>query len=282
MDLAIDRVHAADPRQRRSTHHSARMVISPEKPEDTSPFLLMAEDWFAPPAGFPTHPHRGMETVTFVVEGQMLHEDHTGASGVLDAGDVEFMTAGSGVLHSEMPGPAGVHSLQLWLNLPARLKSVPAKYTNLGRKNAPVHREPGVEVRVYAGRVGAAAVAHGSTWPITLADVSMAESAVFELLIPSGDRMFAYVLAGEAALGANRRSVHTEQVAWAELTTEGNGGGDTLRIEAVSATRLLVYCSPVIEEPVVMGGPFVMNTEAQIEQAYADLRAGRLTNTHVG
>ena len=114
------------------------MVIPPEDVAEHSPFLLMAEDWFAPPAGFPTHPHRGIETVTFVLAGELVHADHTGGTGRLGAGDVQFMTAGGGVMHSEMPGPGGVQSLQLWLNLPARLKRVAARYqTSCDRTRRP-------------------------------------------------------------------------------------------------------------------------------------------------
>lgn len=106
MQLSIRSVEPAAPRQTRGPGHSARMVIPPEEVAEHSPFLVMAEDWFAPRAGFPTHPHRGIETVTFVVAGELMHQDHTGRAGRLSAGDAQFMTAGGGVMHSEMPAPA--------------------------------------------------------------------------------------------------------------------------------------------------------------------------------
>src|SRR5271157_5709097 len=141
MQLTIKSVEAAGPPEARGPQHRARLVISPENVAEHSPFLLMAEDWFAPPAGFPTHPHRGIETVTFVVAGELTHQDHTGGAGRLSAGDAQFMTAGGGVMHSEMPGPGGVQTLQLWLNLPARLKRVKARYQNVLGPDAPAHRE---------------------------------------------------------------------------------------------------------------------------------------------
>ncbi len=202
MQLAIKAVEPAGAPEARGPNHKARLVIPPQDVAEHSPFLLMAEDWFAPPAGFPTHPHRGIETVTFVVAGELIHGDHTGGAGRLNAGDAQFMTAGGGIMHSEMPGPQGVRTLQLWLNLPARLKRAAARYENVLRPDAPVHRQPGVEARVYAGRIGAVAVAHGSTWPMTMFELTLEAGATFDAPIPAGERAFAYGLDGEAALGA--------------------------------------------------------------------------------
>ena len=173
MKLSIYSIEPAGSPEARGPGHSARLVIPPEHVADHSPFLLMAEDWFAPPAGFPTHPHRGIETVTFVLAGELIHADHTGGTGHLSAGDVQFMTAGGGVMHSEMPGRGGVQTLQLWLNLPARLKRVKARYQNVLRKDASAQQEKGVEARLYAGRLGALNAPFASTWPMTLIDVKL-------------------------------------------------------------------------------------------------------------
>ena len=251
-------------------------MIAPDRAPEHSPFLLMAEDWFAPPAGFPTHPHRGIETVTFVLAGDLLHRDHTGGAGSSSAGDAQFMTAGGGVMHSEMPGERGVQSLQLWLNLPARLKRARARYANVLRSEAPVFRRPGVEARVYAGRFDEAAVPHGSTWPLTMIDLSLEAGASVDLPVPPGERVFAYALKGEASLGADRRAVAEGDVAWGALSP-GDDAQDLLPVQARSGARLLVCASPVIDEPIAMGGPFVMNTQEEIVEAFADLRAGRLT-----
>jgi len=152
MDIEIDRIAHADPPSEQSPSHRARLVVPPQDFARASPFLLLAEDWFSPPAGFPDHPHRGIQTVTIVLEGELEHRDHTGARGALGEGDIQWMTAGRGVVHSEMPGERGVHSLQLWLNLPAAQKMAQATYRDQRAAETPARRGPGYEVRVYAGR----------------------------------------------------------------------------------------------------------------------------------
>jgi redox-sensitive bicupin YhaK (pirin superfamily) len=278
MQLSIRSVEPAARRQARGPGHSARMVIPPEDVAEHSPFLLMAEDWFAPPAGFPTHPHRGIETVTFVVAGELMHQDHTGGAGRLSAGDAQFMTAGGGVMHSEMPGPSGVQTLQLWLNLPARLKRVAARYQDVRRSDAPVHVHEGVKARLYAGKLGDIIVPHASTWPLTLIDLNMESCAAFEAPVPAGRRAFAYVLEGQAALGAEKRQANAGDVVWAAPSCGGDGD-DALTVRAATVSRVLLFASPIIDEPVAMGGPFVMNTREEILEAFADLRAGRLIQT---
>ncbi len=273
MQLMIKSVEPAGPPQARGPKHSARLVVSPDEAVEHSPFLLLAEDWFAPPAGFPTHPHRGIETVTFVLAGQVIHEDHTGGAGRLNAGDVQFMTAGGGVMHSEMPGPDGVQSLQLWLNLPARLKRAPARYQDLRRADAPAARKDGAEARVYAGRLGDLVVPHGSTWPLTLIDLTLAAGAAFDVPIAAGERAFAYMLEGAAAFGVEQREAEAGDVVWAALAPADGA----LAVTTTTAARLLVFASPTIDEPIAMGGPFVMNTREEILEAFADLRAGTLT-----
>jgi hypothetical protein len=137
--------------------HNKQIVIEGGNYANTTPFLSLPEDWCAAPRGFETHPHRGMQTVTFVVDGELEHRDHTGGHGVLREGDVQWMTAGRGAMHSEMPHEYDMaHTLQLWLNLPARLKAVAARYINQTTDQVPVRREDGVDVRIYAGRPGSA------------------------------------------------------------------------------------------------------------------------------
>ena len=206
MRLAIKSVERAGAPQERGVNHRARLIIPPENIAEHSPFLLMAEDWFAPPAGFPTHPHRGIETVIFVLEGELLHKDHIGGEGRLTAGDAQFMTAGGGVLHSEMPGPDGVRTLQLWLNLPARQKRRPARYRDVRRADAPAFQGNGLDLRVYAGRLGGVAVPHASIWPLTLIDATLEIGATLEIPVAGGERAFAFVLEGGARLGADERT----------------------------------------------------------------------------
>src|SRR5215213_4338519 len=153
---SISRVSRVIPRGPSSQVDNKQMVIGAEGWEATSPFLFLSEDWFGPAGGFETHPHRGMQTVTIVLEGALEHRDHTGAQGILNAGDVQWMTAGHGVLHSEMPH-GEVHTLQLWLNLPRAMKMIPARYQDQRLKDVPINGN----VRVYAGKSGSVQQPHG-------------------------------------------------------------------------------------------------------------------------
>jgi quercetin 2,3-dioxygenase len=278
MRLSVQSIETAGPPEARGPGHRARMVIPPAHIPEHSPFLLMAEDWFAPPAGFPTHPHRGIETVTFVVSGELVHADHTGGAGRLGAGGVQFMTAGGGVTHSEMPGPEGVHTLQLWLNLPARLKRVRARYHNVVAADAPVLRQAGFEARLYAGALDDLAAPFATVWPMTLIDLTLEPGVAFEAPVPAGQRVFALLLDGQAALGAEKRQARAGDVAWTAVSPGGEGF-DAFPLEAGAApARVLVFASRVIDEPVAIGGPFVMNTQEEILEAFADFRAGRLVS----
>lgn len=255
-------------------NHHGRFIISPEEAAENSPFLLLLENWLRPSSSFHGSPRRGMETVTFVLSGQLLHEDESGAIGGLGAGAVAFMTAGGGVLNNEMPGSQGVHSLQLWLNLPARLKWTSPRYTDMDSLAARVYAEPGVLARVYAGRLGEIYVEHGSTWPLTLIELNLEAGSRFEVPALAGQRLFAYVLAGEAALGAEGRSVTAGEVAWPFIPQATHRS--TLMVFARSTVRLLVYASPIIDEPINLAGTFAMSTDLEVKQAYDDLCAGEL------
>ena len=272
--LLIDRVETVSARQVRGQNHAARLVIDPRNLSANSPFLLMAEDWFAIPGGFPTHPHRGMETITYVVAGELHHADHTGAHGVLKAGDVQFMTAGRGVLHSELPGDEGVHTLQLWLNLPSALKKVPARYACVRRSDAPTVVAPGVIARVYAGKLGDTAVPFGTTWPMTFIHLTLEAGASYNVPVPGGDRCFLYLMEGAAQLGAARHEIARGNVAWT-AQSQPTSQAQLLPIVADTKTGLLICSSAPIDEPVAIGGPFVMNTDSEIAEAFVDLDAGR-------
>src|SRR5215213_6983009 len=196
---SISRVTRVIPRGPSSQVDNKQMVIGAEGWEATSPFLFLSEDWFAPPGGFEEHPHRGMQTVTFVLEGALEHRDHTGAHGILKAGDVQWMTAGHGVLHSEMPhGNETAHTLQLWLNLPRKLKMIPARYQDQRLADVPVRKVPGGEIRVYAGRSGEVQHGHGSDYPMSLLDIRLEAGTSLGQGISTRDRGFIYVLQGRA------------------------------------------------------------------------------------
>lgn len=278
MERKIDRIDhplelgASDQVQRK------RLVLHSDDFAALSPFLRLSEDWFAAPGGFETHPHRGMQTVTLVLDGALHHRDHTGADGVLRQGDVQWMTAGRGVLHSEMPYQREqAHTLQLWLNLPAAAKMIPARYVDQRAAAVPVQREAGVERRVYAGNFDGVAQPHGSEWPMMLVDIAMAPGARCEQAIPAAYRGFLYVLAGKAKIGSDARAIAAPDVAWFEPRRgAARADSDTIPIVADGNFRALLYAGPPIDEPVVAYGPFVMNTVDEIRQAFSDYQTGRL------
>jgi hypothetical protein len=219
-----------------------------------------------------------MQTVTLVLDGALHHRDHTGADGVLRTGDVQWMTAGRGVLHSEMPyqnEPA--HTLQLWLNLPAKAKMIPARYVDQRAGEVPVLREGGVERRIYAGDVEGIAQPHGSEWPMMLVEFAMEPGEACTQAIPTDYRGFLYVLAGRAKIGADRRAIAAPDVAWFEPTGGAvRGASDTIPIVAEGSFRALLFAGQPIDEPVVAYGPFVMNSVEEIHRAFSDYQTGRL------
>jgi len=252
-----------------------RIIGQPEL-DMLDPFLLLDEfrsdqagDYIA---GFPEHPHRGFETVTYMLAGNMLHKDNHGNSGDLTPGSVQWMTAGRGILHSEMPQQKNglMWGFQLWVNLPAKDKMTAPRYQDIAPENIPVvHPAEGVEVRVLAGEIGGATgpVEGIATDPVYL-DVSLQPGAALTLDLPKGHHGFAYVFDGEAAL------VGGEQLKRSELGVFSDGdsiqlkGGDT-------PSRLIMVAGRPLNEPVARYGPFVMNTQAQIHEAIADFRAGK-------
>jgi redox-sensitive bicupin YhaK (pirin superfamily) len=246
------------------------------------PFLMLdefgsnsADDYIA---GFPAHPHRGFETVTYMLEGHMLHEDHMGNKGHLRNGDVQWMTAGRGIIHSEMPQQEHgiMRGFQLWLNLPAAEKMKPASYRDIAAANIPVADLPqGGRIKVIAnsafvnGKIVSGPI-QGLTTEAIYWDVHLPEQVEFHHALPEDHNTFLYVYEGDIAIGEDKRKL-----------TQGNAGllskGDQLSVQALSAdTRFLVISGKPLKEPIVQYGPFVMNTTDEIEQAIQDYRAGTL------
>ena len=260
-----------------------RVIGGPDLP-DMDPFLLLdefgtdrAEDYIA---GFPDHPHRGFETVTYMLDGRMRHRDNHGNEGLLVPGSVQWMTAGRGLVHSEMPEQeAGrMRGFQLWVNLPAKDKMAEPRYQEFAPDRIPLVRvADGVDVRVIAGEVvaGDGARVRGpidqpATSPLYL-DVSLAPGVTWAHRLPEGHNAFAYVFEGEASLGSGEEA---RQLAGHELGILG--GGDLLHIEAgEEGARVLLVAGRPLREPVVRHGPFVMNTKQEIMQAFVDFQEGR-------
>jgi hypothetical protein len=248
------------------------------------PFLMLDEFFSDDPndylAGFPDHPHRGFETVTYMLEGRMRHEDVLGNRGDLGPGDVQWMTAGRGIIHSEMPQQAEgrMRGFQLWINLPAREKMKPAAWRDVPAHAIPtVALESGGSLRVIAGRIDCAgAVTAGpigglSTEP-QYYDLRLPAGATVELPTPPGHNAFLYVYEGAASVGEDARPLPFRA---AGLLTPG----DAVRIAAgATGVGLLLLAGRPIGEPVVQYGPFVMNSVAEIEQAIRDYQAGRLVS----
>jgi redox-sensitive bicupin YhaK (pirin superfamily) len=243
------------------------------------PFLMLDEFFSDDPndylAGFPAHPHRGFETVTYMLDGHMQHKDNHGNTGDLGPGDVQWMSAARGIVHSEMPqqSEGRMRGFQLWLNLPAKEKMKPAAYRDISAKDIPVADN----VKVIAGRFGdtTGPIHGGSTDPYYL-DVELAPGEAREVPLPTGHNAFLYVYEGEALVGEERKPVAHRA---AGLLSDGG----SVRLEAgEKGARVLVLAGKPLREPIVQYGPFVMNTREEIEQAIADYQSGALARGEVG
>lgn len=254
--------------------------------DQVDPFLMLDEMGpadYAPgeAVGAPDHPHRGFETVTYVLAGEMEHADSAGHRGSLGPGDVQWMTAGSGVVHSEMPSRrlfesgGRLHGFQLWVNLPARDKMMRPRYQEIAAAQIPVGRSADgkATVRVLAGEaLGARAVIETRT-PIALQDWTLQPGGSVEVLVPPEHRGFVYVFAGEALVGSGRTLVGDGSCG---VLGEGSLLELAVPADAPVAARLLLCSGVPLREPVARYGPFVMNTVEEIHQAVQDFRDGRM------
>jgi hypothetical protein len=224
-------------------------------------------------AGFPDHPHRGFETVTYMIAGRMRHRDSAGNEGLLESGGVQWMTAGRGVIHSEIPEQEkGVmEGFQLWLNLPGRDKMQAPWYRDFGAGDLPRFASDGVTAVVIAGESHgvAGAVTRDATAPLYL-DVHLDPGSRFSQPLPAGHNAFVYVYRGEATIAG--RDVAAGRMA----ILANDAGADGVVIEASAGTRALLVAGRPLGEPIAQYGPFVMNTEQEIQQAVSDYRDGRL------
>ena len=273
---ARDVASIVDPRFEpgRTPGHRARRLIDGGDVAATDPFLLMAEDYM-PRDAFGEHPHRGIETVTLVLEGAVEHFDSAGNTGLIEAGDAQWMTAGRGVIHNENAVAGAVaHSFQLWVNLPAGEKMAEPRYQALRGDALPVRREPGVEARLLSGRSGDAVSPTLNHVPVTALEMRVAPGASFTHAFAPGENAFVLIAEGDARVGSSGRPVRAGNLAWLTRDDEEQGSQVTI-IGGDHAAHLFLFAGQPLREPVVFGGPFVMNTRAEIDQAFADYRAGR-------
>ena len=246
----------------------------------------MGEVDYAPgePKGTTWHPHRGFETVTYMIDGTFRHQDSNGGGGVITNGDTQWMTAGGGILHIEEPPEELVmsgglfHGFQLWVNLPSRLKMAPPRYQDIraGQVALLSSADGGALIRVIAGEVGGHSGPGSTHTPITLLHATVEPGAQLRLPWRADFNALAYVLAGAGTVGPDQRPVHTGQLAVF-------GAGDVLTFGAqrqmdgpAGKLDVLVLGGQPIREPVAAYGPFVMNTRAELVQAFDDYQAGRL------
>ncbi|MEQ8860668.1 MAG: pirin family protein [Pseudomonadales bacterium] len=274
---AIDTADGAGVRLRRSLG---------QRPDSRlDPFLMLDEFASDDPndyaAGFPSHPHRGFETVTYMLEGHLLHEDHLGNRGHLAAGGAQWMTAGRGIIHSEMPQQVEgrMHGFQLWINLPAREKMKPGGYRDVPAGEIPQAPLPGGgRVRVLAGTLDLGdrrldgPITGISTDPVFM-DVTLPAGSRFAAPIPADHHALVYVFEGSIRVGTQDRTDAVDAPQAGLL-----GPGDSVQVHTgAEPARLLLLAARPLNEPVVQYGPFVMNSREEIEQALADYQAGTLT-----
>jgi redox-sensitive bicupin YhaK (pirin superfamily) len=249
-------------------------VIGSHELSMLDPFLLFdafesneAQDYIG---GFPSHPHRGFETVTYLLAGRMRHKDSEGREGVIEPGGVQWMTAGRGIIHSEMPEQENglLHGFQLWVNLPASDKMTAPAYQEFSADKVTFERhDNGTEIRIIAGKTN-----NGATGPVKNSyvnpiymDVSLPAGQVFEQTVDDNDNAFIYVIEGELTVGKQAEIIKKHQLA---VMSKGN----IVHLQANEDTRFMFASAQPLNEPVARGGPFVMNTKEEIAQAFIDFR----------
>jgi redox-sensitive bicupin YhaK (pirin superfamily) len=259
---------------------------------DFDPFLLLDEMGpvdYAPgeAVGAPDHPHRGFETVTYVLEGKMQHKDSHGHAGSLGPGDVQWMTAGAGVVHSEMPEAefarrgGRMHGFQIWVNLPRKDKMMQPRYQELPDAGIPVvtSADGKVKVKIIAGESLGQSAAIDTMTPIAYLHMTLQPGGSLDQPLPANFNAFAYVISGAGAFGAETVGAGAHQ-----MVIFGQEGA-ALRIanpqDATQPLELLLLAGVPLKEPVVRYGPFVMNTEKEIHQAIADYQAGRMGEINI-
>jgi quercetin 2,3-dioxygenase len=254
--------------------------------DNLDPFLMLDEvgpvDW--PPGealGAPDHPHRGFETISYILSGEKLHEDSTGDHQILGPGDVQWMTAGSGIVHSEMPSPAmrenggRAHSFQIWVNLPAEHKMAAQRYQFVAGGDIPLgHSADGlVTARVIAGQAYGVAARIDTYTPVTLQDWTMQPGGQAQPTPPLEQQMALYLFQGTLAVGPRGQQIEEGQ-----LVIFGEGGTIDLALDAQAdgAARFLLFGGVPLGEPIARYGPFVMNTREELLQAFDDFQSGRM------
>jgi quercetin 2,3-dioxygenase len=249
-----------------------KRTIASQALDYLDPFLLLDHMGSDDPkdylAGFPKHPHRGIETVTYVLEGAVTHRDSIGNEGTLTAGDMQWMTSGGGIIHEEMPESRNgkMEGMQLWVNLPSKLKKSPPNYQEFKSSEIPIVERDGISIKIIAGEIDGTrgAVRKIAANPIYL-DVNMQPYSSFQQPTQPGHNVFSYIFQGEAIFDSSVAAI--QLVVFAD--------GDFVHVETgPKPARFLLVSGKPLNEPIVRYGPFVMNTRAEIKQALLDLENG--------
>ena len=259
-----------------------RRSIAPRQSNEYDPFLLFDHFAFNDPVegpirGFPMHPHRGIETVTYMLEGSVNHRDSLGNAGLIGAGDVQWMTSGRGILHEEMPRRSEqsgvIYGFQLWVNLPAAQKMGQPRYQEVNAATIPSATKDGATVRVVAGEF------NGVRGPVTeiaasplYMDVRLAPASRFRLPTPRGHTVLAYVFEGSGDFAPSTGSGQASAVESVKMVVFGDG--DEIEVESEAGTRFMLIAGAPFNDPIVPYGPFVMNTVEEIQQTLMELRNG--------
>uniref|UniRef100_A0A2P2L740 Pirin-like protein n=4 Tax=Rhizophora mucronata TaxID=61149 RepID=A0A2P2L740_RHIMU len=231
------------------------------------PFLLLDEFSVTAPAGFPDHPHRGFETVTYMLQGAVTHEDFEGHKGTIKAGDLQWMTAGRGIVHSEMPAAQGTQKgLQLWINLPSKHKMTEPRYQEVSSKDIAEATKDGVKVRVIAGEALGTKSSIYTRTPTMYLDFTLKPGAHLQQPVPLSWNAFVYVLEGEGVFG-NAKSMPASAH---HLLLLGKGDGVAAWNKSAGPLRFILVGGEPLGEPIVQLGPFVMNTQEEIDQTVED------------
>ncbi|CAN0858104.1 Pirin-like protein [Linum grandiflorum] len=254
--------------QREGDGAAVRRSIGRSELRSLDPFLLLDEFSVSAPGGFPDHPHRGFETVTYMLEGSFTHQDFAGHRGTIHAGDVQWMTAGRGIVHSEMPAAEGVQKgLQLWINLSSQHKMIEPGYQELLSQDIKRAEKDGVQVRIIAGEsMGIESPVYTRT-PTMYLDFTMQPRSQMHQPIPESWNAFVYIIEGEGVFGIP----NTSPVAAHHTLVLGPGEGMSAWNKSSSKPlRFVLIAGQPLNQPVVQHGPFVMNTESEIHQAIED------------
>ena len=244
-------------------------------PDYFDPFLMLDEfgsdnkdDYIG---GFPPHPHRGIETVTYMLQGEFEHEDSTGAKGRMKSGDVQWMKTGSGIIHSEMPAMSEgrLHGFQLWINMPAKLKMNKPDYIYIDSDKIQIHKDDEKQVKVIAGKFeNAEGLVKGHNVEPVYFDVELKKDKEFSFELPSTHNTFIYLIDGEIKIG-NQNHQKVKDSTLILLTR-----GEKLKVSSISNSKFLIISGKPIGEQIARGGPFVMNTKTEILQAIQDYHNG--------